>query len=38
MTFGLTGVSWILGSDVFKRFRVLVDLAASRVAVAPPPA
>jgi hypothetical protein len=38
MTLGLTGVSWILGSDVFKRFRVLVDLAASRVAVAPPPA
>jgi hypothetical protein len=38
MTLGLAGVSWILGSDVFKQFRVLVDLAASRVAVAPPPA
>jgi hypothetical protein len=38
MTLGLAGVSWILGSDVFKRFRVLVDLSASRVAVAPPPA
>jgi hypothetical protein len=38
MTLGLAGVSWILGSDAFKRFRVLVDLAASQVAVAPPPA
>jgi len=38
MTLGLAGVSWLLGSDVFKRFRVLLDLSASRVAVAPPPA
>lgn len=38
MTLGLAGVGWILGSDAFKRFRVLVDLAASQVAVAPPPA
>jgi hypothetical protein len=38
MTLGLAGVGWILGSDVFKQFRVLVDLAASRVTVAPPPA
>lgn len=35
---GSAGVGWILGSDVFKQLRVLVDLGASRVLVAPPPA
>ncbi len=35
---GAAGVGWILGSDVFKQLRVLVDLGASRVLVACPPA